>query len=114
VRVDIEREGDVVVVIVEGELDASTAPGLRDKFEELIGQGDNKYVIDLGGVGFMDSSGISAIVNLFKRVRIGQGDVKLCCLGSEIMRIFELTRLNRVFDLYESRAAAISGYEEEK
>jgi anti-sigma B factor antagonist len=113
VRVEVKKEGDVLVVAVEGELDASTAPELRDKFEELIGRGENKYVVDLAGVGFMDSSGISAIVNLFKRVRIGQGDVRLCNLGSEIMKIFELTRLNRVFDIYESRAAAISSYSEE-
>jgi anti-sigma B factor antagonist len=113
VRIEVEKEGDIVVVIVEGELDASTSPELRNKFEELIGQGENKYVIDLAGVGFMDSSGISAIVNLFKRVRIGHGDVKLCNLSAEIMKIFELTRLNRVFDIYDSRDSAISSYEEE-
>jgi anti-sigma B factor antagonist len=112
VRVDVGKEGDVVVVAVEGELDASTAPELRNKFEELIGQGENQYIIDLASVGFMDSSGISAIVNLFKRVRIGQGDVKLCNLSAEIMRVFELTRLNRVFDIYDDRAAAINSYEE--
>lgn len=109
-RVDLEKEGDVLVVSVEGDLDAGTSPELRNKFEELIGQGENKYVIDLEKVGFMDSSGISAIVNLFKRVRIGQGDVKLCTLSAELKKIFELTRLNRVFDIYENRAAAVSSY----
>jgi anti-sigma B factor antagonist len=113
VRIEVEKEGDIVVVVVEGELDASTSPELRNKFEELIGQGENKYVIDLASVGFMDSSGISAIVNLFKRVRIGHGDVKLCNLSAEIMKIFELTRLNRVFDIYDSRDSAVSSYEEE-
>lgn len=104
------KEGDIAVVVVEGDLDASTAPGLRAKFEELIGQGENQYVIDLAGVPFMDSSGIAALVNLFKRVRIGHGDVKLCGIGEEILKIFQLTRLDRVFDIFDTRADAIASF----
>jgi anti-sigma B factor antagonist len=110
VQVDVSKEGDIVVVAVEGDLDASTSPDLRAKFEEFIGQGENLYVIDLAEVPFMDSSGIAALVNLFKRVRIGAGDVRLCSLREEIMKIFRLTRLDRVFDIFDNRADAIASF----
>lgn len=109
-QVAVTKEGDIVVVVVEGDLDASSAPDLRAKFEELIGEGENQYVIDLAGVPFMDSSGIAALVNLFKRVRIGAGDVKLCGIREEIMKIFQLTRLDRVFDVFDNRADAIASF----
>jgi anti-sigma B factor antagonist len=110
VQVDVSKEEDIVVVVVQGELDANTAPDLRAKFEELVGQGENQYVIDLTGVPVMDSSGIAALVNLFKRVRIGAGDVKLCGIREEIMEIFQLTRLDRVFDIFDSRADAVASF----
>ena len=109
-QADVIKEGDVVVVVVEGDLDANSAPDLRTKFEELLGKGENEYVIDLSGVPFMDSSGIAALVNLFKRVRIGAGDVKLCGLREEIIKVFQLTRLDRVFDIFDNRADAIASY----
>lgn len=109
-KIDASKEKSVVVVVVEGDLDASSAPDLRAKFEELIGQEENQYVIDLAGVPFMDSSGIAALVNLFKRVRIGAGDVKLCGFQEQVRKIFELTRLNRVFDIFDTRAEAVASF----
>ncbi|HEY73067.1 MAG: anti-anti-sigma factor [Chloroflexi bacterium] len=109
-QIDVEKEKDVVVVTVEGDLDSSSAPDLRAKFEELIRQRENQYVIDLTGVPFMDSSGIAALVNLFKRVRIGAGDVKLCGLQEEVKKVFKLTRLDRVFDIFDTRAEAVASF----
>ena len=109
-QVDVNKEGDIVVVVVDGDLEASSAPDLRAKFEELIEQGENQYVIDLAGVPFMDSSGIAAMVSLFKRVRIGAGDVKLSGLTDEVMKVFQLTRLDRVFDIFDNRADALASF----
>lgn len=75
-----------------------------------MGAGENQFVIDLTGVPFMDSSGIAALVNLFKRIRIGAGDVKLCGIREEIMKIFSLTRLDRVFEIFDTRAEGIDSF----
>ncbi len=110
-KAEFEKEGNVMIVSVAGELDASGAPELRARFEELIGQGETQYVIDLTALDFIDSSGISALVNLFKRVGTGKGGVKLCNIKPEIMKIFELTRLNRVFDIYDSCTEAVVSFQ---
>ena len=59
----------------------------------------------------MDSSGISAMVQLFKRVRIGQGEVKLANIRPEVSRVFALLRLNRVFEVHESADDAVESFE---
>lgn len=109
-EIAVEKNGDVVIVSPTGDLDAESAPLMRSRCEELLGDGENKYVIDLSNVAFMDSSGISALVNLYKRVRIGEGDVKLCNMNEEIAKIFNLTKLNRVFDIYGDSAEAVSSF----
>jgi len=109
-EIKVERDSTVAVVAVSGDVDAATAPQLRQQFDELLGNGDQNFVIDLSGVAFMDSSGLATLVQLFKRVRIGHGDVRLCGLQPEVRRIFELTRLDRVFDIFPSRQEAVASY----
>ena len=108
-RIDITRNG-IVMVAVEGDIDVETAPQLRECFDKLLAEGEHSYVIDMAGVGFIDSSGLAAFVRLFKRVRIGEGDVRLCGLRPEVSKIFELTRLNRVFDIFETCAEAVESF----
>lgn len=109
-EINVERNGSVAVVAVSGEVDAATAPQLRQQFDELLGESQQEFVIDLSQVSFMDSSGLASLVQLFKRVRIGHGDVRLCGLQPEVSRVFELTRLHRVFDVFPDRAAAVSSF----
>ena len=108
-RIDVTRNG-IVMVAVEGDIDVETAPQLRECFDKLLAEGEHSYVIDMAGVGFIDSSGLAAFVRLFKRVRIGEGDVRLCGLRPEVSKIFELTRLNRVFDIFETCAEAVESF----
>ncbi len=109
-KIEVTKENDIAIVAVEGEIDVETSPQLRERFDKLLAEGEHNFVIDMGGVDFIDSSGLAAFVRLFKRVRIGEGDVKLCGLRPEILKIFELTRLNRVFDIFDTRAEAVESY----
>jgi len=109
-RVDTLQSGNVVVVIVSGEVDTTTVADLHAVFDQLVARGAQNYVIDLGDVSFMDSSGLAALAGLYKRIRIGQGDVRLCNLRGEMRRIIELTRFDRVFDIFEDRAAALNSF----
>jgi len=110
-EINVERNGTVAVVAVTGDVDASTAPDLRQQFDDLLGEGQQNFVIDLSGVSFMDSSGLATLGQLFKRVRIGHGDVRLCGLQPEVRRIFELTRLDRVFDVFPDRVGAVASFD---
>ncbi|MEN9646943.1 MAG: hypothetical protein RL238_3612 [Actinomycetota bacterium] len=90
----------VCVVALRGEIDASNAPAMSARLNELLASGQQNFVIDLSGVTFIDSSGISSIVHLFKRVRIGHGDVKLAAIRPEVLKVLTLIRLDRVFEIH--------------
>ncbi len=104
------RVGKVVIVAMSGEVDTSSVGNLNAIFDDLVTGGEQNYVIDLAQVTFMDSSGLAALARLYKRIRIGNGDVRLCSLRSDMQRIIELTRFDRVFDIFDSREAAVASF----
>ena len=102
--------GDVEILTLKGNLDALTAPELRPTIDELVASRKIKVVFNLGELTLIDSSGVGAIVSLFKRVRMLGGDVKIACLANQPKEIFRLLRLDRAFDLFESVEEARSRF----
>ncbi len=96
----------VVVLVLSGRLDALTALEVRPTIDELVDQQQKKVVCDLGGLAMIDSSGVGAIVSLFKRLRTLGGDVKIARIGGQPQEIFHLLRLDQVFDVFETVAEA--------
>ena len=106
----VERLDGFALVAVAGDVDAASVHLLRAAFDGLVADGEHRFAIDLAGVAFMDSSGLAALVQLFKRVRIGEGDVRICALQPAVLRVFELVRLTRVFQLFDTAEEACSSY----
>lgn len=67
-------------------------------------------MVDLAGVEVVDGSGFRQLVRFFTRVRIGHGDVRVCALRPPVRRMFELLRLDRVFDTFDDRDAAVASF----
>ncbi len=82
---------------IEGELDAVTAPELRLPFDTLVAEGRERIVLDLSELRLIDSSGVGAIVSLYKRVRANGGHVKVVGVNDQPAAIFQLLRLDKVF-----------------
>ncbi len=97
---------DIVVLTLKGNLDALTATDLRPTIDELVSSRRLKVIFDLAGLTLIDSSGVGAIVSLFKRVRMLGGDVKIACLAHQPKEIFRLLRLDRAFELFDTVEAA--------
>jgi anti-sigma B factor antagonist len=96
--------GAWAVVDVGGELDLYTAPSFRESVLEAAGDTDPpKVIVDFRGLGFIDSSGLGAIVACLKHLRERGGDLALAAPeGSGLRRLLDLTGLDRVLTLYAS------------
>lgn len=91
---------------MDGEIDLSNATSLRARIDELVHRGDRRLVVDLGGVGFMDSSGLSVLVAGMKRMREAGGELAIACPNEPILKVFAVTGLDRVFSIRASVAEA--------
>ena len=89
--------GEETVLKIEGALDAVTAPEIRPTLEALVAEQRRRVVVDLSGLRLIDSSGVGAVVSLYKRVRAHGGTVSVVGLRDQPLAIFKLLRLDRVF-----------------
>ena len=99
---------DCAVLRIGGEIDAYSAPQLREQVIKLLGDGTRHIVIDLRGVEFLDSTGLGALVGSLKRVREQDGSLALVATAGKILTVFRVTGLIRVFEFHPSAAEAIS------
>jgi len=106
-----ESHGAVMVVMVREErLDAHNSNELKVEMNRLFESGTRNLVVDLKEVRFIDSSGLGVLVSGFKNASTHQGSIKLCCLQTQVKSMFELTRLQRVFDIYQTIDEALESY----
>jgi anti-sigma B factor antagonist len=96
-----------LVVSVVGDIDVATSPVLRGVLYEHAGGDAASMIVDLTGVDFIDSTGLSVLVGTFKRLRQRGATMALVCRHERVLRIFRLTALDRIFALYGSLAAAV-------
>ena len=106
-NVEIEREAHVHAFNVMGELDQATADTLREPLASAIAGGAEAILIDLSGCGFIDSTGLSVLLNGLRRVTRQRGRMALVCTNPTVLRLFEITRLDTTFDIHATREKAL-------
>ncbi|MCB0210145.1 MAG: STAS domain-containing protein [Anaerolineae bacterium] len=101
----------VTVVKPKGRFDAFSAPSMRERFDELLGNGNNKFIVDLSETTFLDSAGMAVLVSLLKRARYANGDTKLVWpIEPAAKRILHLTRFDQVFEMNDTMDVALKRF----
>jgi anti-sigma B factor antagonist len=90
------NEAGVIRLSIEGELDAVTVSDLRAEIEKLLMRQIGRVEVDLAQLRMLDSSGVGALVSLYKQVRARGGEVVVLGLRDQPLAIFRLLRLDRV------------------
>jgi len=94
------RQDDVCVVSLTGEVDVYTAPSLKERLIQAVDGGCTRILVDLEGVGFIDSSGLGVLVSGLRRVKENNGSIRLVCTKENILKIFRITGLDKVFPIF--------------
>ena len=103
--------GNVPVVAVFGEVDVYAAPALREGLTELLQDGSS-VVVDLSEVGFLDSTGLGALVAARTTASDQGAALPLVCTHQRILKLFTITGLDGVFKIYDTVDAALAGLSE--
>jgi anti-sigma B factor antagonist len=101
------RDG-MAVIALGGEVDVYTSPRLKQEMVDLLNKGITRLVIDLSAVEYLDSTGLGVLIGGLKRARERDGDLRLICDNLRILRIFEITGLTKIFDIYRTEAEALA------
>jgi anti-sigma B factor antagonist len=92
-------QANTVTLAISGELDALTVTDLRPELDKIVSEGGDRVVVDLSSLRLIDSSGVGALVSLFKRVRADGRGFEVTGTQGQPLSIFQVLRLDRVFEL---------------
>jgi anti-sigma B factor antagonist len=102
-------DGVTVLELPGRSLDARSAPGFKTATLNLLEPGA-KLVIDMGHLDFVDSTALGTLVSCLRRAHGTEGEIKLCRLTKPVRSLFELVRMHRVFDIFDTIEDARKSY----
>ncbi len=106
----VTRQGDVVVIEVDGQLIVGNRQELKQRVLEEAEGGARKILVDFANAGYIDSSGLGVLVSLAKRMRELGGDLRLANLNDDLQTLFELTKLDSLFQIADTRERALESF----
>ena len=93
------KQNGVVVVDVDGQLIVGNRQELKQRVLDELDRGERRFLVDFGQTGYIDSSGLGVLVSLSKRIRELNGDLRLSNLNDDLKTLFELTKLDTLFQI---------------
>jgi anti-sigma B factor antagonist len=104
------QNGEVTLVEVEGQLIVGNRQELKQQVLDRLDKGDRKFVIDFASTGYIDSSGLGVLVSLSKKIREQGGELRLSSLNEDLRTLFELTKLDTLFRIADTKEKALEGF----
>jgi anti-sigma B factor antagonist len=96
------------VIRVSGEIHVSTAPEFAQRLSAAIDSGKTAIVLDMSGVEFIDSTGLSVLLNGLRLVTQMHGRLAIVCANPTVLRLFQITSLHETFDIFPDRPQAVA------
>jgi anti-sigma B factor antagonist len=105
-----EHNGDVTIVsLVGAQLDANTAAEFKHSVAPVL-DAHSQVIFDLSQLGFVDSSGLGALLSCLHQIHARSGDLKLCGMSKPVRALFELVRMHKIFHIFNSQEEAIQAF----
>ncbi len=108
--VKVQHEAAITVITVAGRFDALMAKEFKNCIADLTDGHRTLIALDMAAVNFIDSSGLGSLVGALKGISKEKGEIRIAGLSPEVRTIFELTRLHRIFDIYENIETACASF----
>ncbi len=109
--VTTRQNGDVTIVTIKGAIMYAEAAALHEMFTDLISKGRKKFLLNLGGVTHLDSSGIGSLARAFTTVRKANGELKMVDLSRQVERLLDMANLYKIFEDYSDEESALRSFD---
>ncbi len=103
-----ELDGGIVIIEIEGNIvGGPDAMSLNGELQKLIGEGKNKFVLDMKSVEHVNSSGLGILIASLNAVRQAKGNLKVANVSTKVSDLLNITKLNQIFELHKSIDEAV-------
>jgi anti-sigma B factor antagonist len=100
----------IVSYEIKGDIDINSSPEIRDSFEKVLKNKAMKVLVNLNGVSYVDSSGLATLVEMLKKTRSYGGKLRISNLEPKVKSLFEITKLEKLFEIFETAEDAIAEF----
>ena len=108
-ELEILKKDGTSILKITGDVDLYSSPQVRKQVLSLISKKNKNLLVDLAEVTYMDSSGVATLVEALQLTKKSGGKLKLFSLGTTVKDVFELSRLDKVFDICDNEQQALEG-----
>ncbi len=110
-KIDVRPKNEgVILVVLQGEIGTETVNQFKDRIDQIVSEGHSKLIMDFQEVNYLNSMGLGVVAATLKKVKKNKGDLKLIRLSPAVQELFELTRLTKVFEIFESEELALKSF----
>lgn len=109
-QINQEEKNGISIFRMSGDIDINTSPDLKKSFDVAVGAKKGKIVINLKEVSYVDSSGLATLVEILKNMRTYGGQLKLANLSDKVRGLFEITKLDKLFDIFADEDSAVGSF----
>jgi anti-sigma B factor antagonist len=102
-----KSEKGIEILQVSGRIDPSTSNQLEEEINAALSTGQSKLVLNLSEVEFISSTGLRIFLTALKKVKAQNGDVKICCMNSNVEKIFKIAGFVSLFDILSTEEEAV-------
>lgn len=96
----VEEKGDVVVIRLEGRLDAASSPQLEKQINSIIETGHFKIVLSFASCDYLSSSGMRLMLSVLKKLKNLEGKLVACNMNDDVMDVIKMTGFQQVLEIY--------------
>ncbi|MEZ5315534.1 MAG: STAS domain-containing protein [Chlamydiales bacterium] len=104
----VEEKGDVIVVRVNGRLDAASSPQLEKKLNSIIDSGHFKIILNFSGVEYLSSAGMRLMLSISKKLKHLEGKFMACSINQEVMEVIKMAGFHQILSLYPNEEESFS------
>ncbi len=109
-KIKEEKEGEVLICRLEGEININTSPELRKSFDRMMRDNEKKVIVEFSGISYIDSSGLATLIEMYQRLKRNGGRLRLCSMTQKVRDIFEITKLTKLFEIFPNLTEALEGF----
>ena len=106
-----QRQADGIdIVALSGEVDINTSPEVRKVFDQLLEAESKKILLNFAQVDYIDSSGLATLVEMLQRLKRFGGMMRLADLSEKVKGLFEITKLDKLFNIFPNEEEALKDF----
>jgi anti-sigma B factor antagonist len=111
-RIDTSRLDDISVVVLDGQVDAHTAPKFEEAIQAELAAGHRRIVVDCAKLTYISSAGLGVFMSFIEEIREQGGDIKICSVIPKVQTTFEILGFQDIFDIAADVPAAVRRFGE--